>query len=73
MAKKIITQKYVIVTKACEGVNFRRFAFDAKNEEEAKDKAFGWARYQGYDVREVWAELAVNDELNWASQNDWVR
>lgn len=72
MTKKSRTQKFVMVTKACEGVNFRKFAFDAKNEEEAKDKAFRWARYHGLITREVWAELAINDELNWTSQNDWV-
>lgn len=66
------TQKFVIVTKACEDVYFHNFAFDAENQEDANDKAFGWARYQGFCTRDVFAQPAAGEETNWTSHNEWV-
>lgn len=63
---------YTMVTKASEGIYFRRFTFNASNQDEASDKAYNWARYQGMDARDVTAEPANESELNWATNNEWV-
>lgn len=39
-----------------------RFAFQAESEEAAKDKAFKWARYQGFDSRDITVRVATEEQ-----------
>jgi hypothetical protein len=49
------------------------FAFNAKSEENAKDKANDWARYHGKDLRDVRVRLSTYNEAQYNLHNEWVR
>ena len=65
-------ERFTMTSKACEGIWFRHFAFTAVDQEEANEKAFKWARYHSFDVREVKAEKPTEDEANWNIHNEYI-
>lgn len=72
--KKTITPKqtYTMKSEACKGLWFSHFTFTATSQEDANNKAFKWARYQGKDVREVKAEASTEDEKVWQTHNEYI-
>ncbi len=49
-----------------------RFTFEAKDQEDANEKAFGWAVYQGFTTQEVSARITEGDQLTWQLHNEYV-
>lgn len=48
------------------------FSFTAKDEEDARAKADGWARYQAMDLRDVRIRPANDHEAIYWLHNEWV-
>jgi len=73
---KVVVQQtvYALQTIGYKGATPQtQFTFTAANEAEAKDKAIGWAHYQGLCYREdVNIEVATGDALNWETHNEWM-
>jgi hypothetical protein len=48
------------------------FSFDAKDEQDAQSKVNGWARYQGFDLRDVrYRTSTENEAKNW-KHNEYI-
>jgi len=71
-AKKQMKQ-YTMVVKLCEGVNDRRFSFDAENDECADVIAFRWSHYHGMYSRDIWAVPATAHEAEHCMHNEYIR
>ncbi len=65
---------YVMMTIGYKGAAPQPvFSFEACSAEDAKKKAQGWARYQGYAVTDVVTREATGVELSWDKNNEYVR
>jgi hypothetical protein len=77
MKRKQTTQPqtvYALQTIGYKGATPQtQFTFTAANDDEAKDKAIGWAHYQGMVYREdVNVTPATGNELQWETHNEWM-
>ena len=64
--------KFTLYEKMFEGLREPKFAFDAKDEQEAVRKARGWARYHGMSHTDVSVKPSTENEAkNWL-HNEYV-
>ena len=82
MKKVINTKTYTLEHKLCEANPMSEvpeaiwaaiFSFNAIDDKDADDKAFGWARYHSFDARDVRVRPSTQHEAAYWLHNEYVR
>ena len=66
--------KYILCSILFDGESPQpRFAFSAKNQNEADEKAFKWSQYQHVDHKTTLARLPIDNEKNWQLHDGYIQ